>query len=220
MSLFSRALTVAFLALGLYHAPLSAAGAQGLSPDSNYENAPGSAAFLANPKSLLTTYPLGGGSLVSAVRSLVVADLQTLSSLLTLTLLATDDQKNALGTGIGLAALTILPSNPRAAGLIQIGVVSFNDPTLLAAFAAVTGNQRLAAAEPGTGGGGGSSGSGETSTSPATGGRGIAGTSFLDPSFATRNIVDVFVIPTFTNPGPIDPPTTTVGGSVSPTTTP
>jgi hypothetical protein len=216
----SRALTVVFIALGLFQAPLSAARAQGLPPSSDAANsdASGSAAFLANPSSLLTAYPLGGGGLVAAVRNLVLDDLQTLSSLLTLTLSATDEQKSAIGTGIGLAALILLPSNPRAAVVIQSGVVSFNDPTLLAAYAAVTGNQRLAAAGPGSGGGG-SPGSAETSTSPSAVSGSFGGTSFLFPNFATKNVADVFVIPTFTSFTPLDPPPpTTVGDPVSPTT--
>ncbi len=128
MVLFSRELTVVFLALGLCHAPLLPAAAQGISPDSNNASGPSTAAFLANPSSLLTAYPLGGGALVSSVRNLVVSDLQTLSTLLTLAISATDDQKNAIGTGIGLAALMLLPSNPQAASLIQSGVVGFHDP--------------------------------------------------------------------------------------------
>jgi hypothetical protein len=231
MPALSRSLTVAFMALGLFQAPLSSVGAQGLPPASNPSNpdALTSAAFLADPSSLLAAYPLGGGGLVSAVRNLVVGDLKTLSSLLTLTLSATDDQKNAIGTGLGLAALVLLPTNPQAASVIQSGLVSFNDPTLLAAYAAVTGNQRLATAGPGAGGGGGSPGSGEASTSPQTGGSGITSASFLFPSFGTKNIADVFVIPpipTFTASTPTDPsdpsdppdPPTTVGDPVSATT--
>jgi hypothetical protein len=220
MSALSRSLTAAFMALGLIQVPPFSVGAQGLPPASNPGNpeAGTSAAFLADTSSLLAAYPLGGSGLVSAVRNLVVDDLKTLSSLLTLTLSATDDQKSAIGTGLGLAALILLPTNQQAANIIQTGLVSFNDPTLLAAYAAVTGNQHLAAAGPG--GGGGSSGSAETSTTPQTPGGGITGISLLFPNFGTKNVADVFVIPpipTFTAFTPTDPPTT-VGHSVSPTT--
>src|SRR5271170_5941147 len=110
----SLSLTVAFMTLGLFQAPAASVSAQSLPPTSNSTDADGinSAAFLADPSSLLSDYPLGGGGLVSAVRNLVVSDLKTLSTLLTLSLSATDDQKSAIGTGVGLAALILLPNNP------------------------------------------------------------------------------------------------------------
>ena len=212
-----RALTVVVLALGLCPAPFSAVRAQDISTAPAPGTSDPTAAFLADPSSLLTTYPLGGGDLVSATRNLVSADLKTLSTLLTLTLSANDDQKNAIGTGIGLAALALLPTKPQASTVIQTALLSFNDPILTAAYAAVTGNQHLTAAAPGAGGGG-SPGSAETSTSPQGASGGIAGNSLLFPNFATKNIPDTFVIPnipTFTVSPPSDPPTT-VGGSVSP----
>ena len=119
--------------------------------------------FVANPGALLTLYPLGGGSMVSDVRDLVTADMQTVDPLLSLVATANSEQKNALGTGLGLAALDLARSNPQAASVIQNALVRLNDPTLLAAYAAVTGNQRLAAAGPGAGAGGG----GESATGGA-----------------------------------------------------
>ena len=119
--------------------------------------------FLANPGALLTLYPLGGGSMVSDVQDLAQADMRTLDPLLSLVATANDQQKNALGTGLGLAALELERSNPQAASIIQNALVRLNDPTLLAAYAAVTGNQRLAAAGPGAGAGGG----GESATQGA-----------------------------------------------------
>jgi hypothetical protein len=231
-----RTAPIAALALALLTALICPGAAQGAAGGPTSSTASGALnpdalavqAFLANPSSLLTAYPLGGGGMVSTTRTLVLTDLKTLNSLLTLASSATVDQKNAIGTGIGLAALVLLPSNPQAGALIQNALVVLNDQTILAAYAAVTGNQHLAAAGPG-GGGGGSSGSAETSTSPQpTGGSGFAGNSLPYPSFATKNVPDFFVIPpipTFTASTPTDPPgdpptdpPTTVNGSVSPST--
>jgi hypothetical protein len=168
--------------------------------------------FLSNPTLFLSGYPFGGGDLVSAVRHLTSADLSTLEPLLSLAATATGDQKNAIGTGIGLAALSFLPANPQAASIIQSALARLNDPVVLAAYAAVTGNQHLTAAGPG---GGGSPGSAETGTGTTTGGGGFASSSALYPNFDTPNVPDTFTIPNITAGTPVTGPTT-VGGSVSP----
>jgi hypothetical protein len=184
---------------------VSPAGAQN-SPPGN-QSPPSShstisvADFVANPGALLTLYPLGGGSMVSDVRDLVTADMQTLDPLLSLVATANSDQKNAEGTGFGLAALDLERSNPQAATTIQNALVRLNDPTLLAAYAAVTGNQRLAAAGPGAGAGGG----GESATGGAGVNGGIGGPTFLFPDFATRNVADSFSFPNVTGGTPGTP---------------
>jgi hypothetical protein len=188
-------------------------GALMLSPASAQNSPPGNqgppsshstisvADFVANPGALLTLYPLGGGSMVSDVRDLVTADMQTLDPLLSLVATANSEQKNALGTGFGLAALDLERSNPQAASVIQNALVRLNDPTLLAAYAAVTGNQRLAAAGPGAGAGGG----GESATGGAGVNGGIGGPTFLFPDFATKNVADTFSFPTVTGGTPGTP---------------
>jgi hypothetical protein len=172
------------------------------------------ATFLANPSGLLTTYPQGGGSMVAAVTGLVQADLGTLGALTGLAATANQDQKNAIGSGIGLAALELIRTNPQAGQIIQDAIVKLNDPTILAAYAAVTGNQRLAAAGPG---GGGSAGAGESATGTATANGGIGGPSVFALSFGTPNVADAFNIPSFTSSTP-GTPTTSVGTSVSSST--
>jgi hypothetical protein len=157
--------------------------------------------FLANPGALLTLYPLGGGSMVADVRDLAQADMRTLDPLLSLVATANTEQKNALGTGLGLAALELERNNPQAATIIQIALVRLNDPTLLAAYAAVTGNQRLAAAGPGGGAGGG----GESATGNAAPNGGINGPTFLFPNFSTANTADTFTFPTVTGGTPGTP---------------
>jgi hypothetical protein len=210
MSSILRAFAVA-LSLGALM--LSPAGAQN-SPQGN-QSPPSShsaisvADFVANPGALLTLYPLGGGSMVSDVQDLVTADMQTVDPLLSLVATANSEQKNALGTGLGLAALDLARSNPQAASAIQNALVRLNDPTLLAAYAAVTGNQRLAAAGPGAGAGGG----GESATGGAGINGGIGGPTFLFPSFGTTNTADTFTFPTVTGGTPGSSPS---GGPVSP----
>jgi hypothetical protein len=202
MSSILRAFAVVF-SLGALM--LSPAGAQN-SPQGN-QSPPSShsvisvADFVANPGALLTLYPLGGGSMVSDVRDLVQTDMQTLNPLLSLVATANSEQKNALGTGFGLAALDLERSNPQAALVIQNALVRLNDPTLLAAYAAVTGNQRLAAAGPGAGAGGG----GESATGGAGVNGGIGGPSFLFPDFATPNVADSFSLPIVTGGTPGTP---------------
>ena len=159
------------------------------------------ASFLANPGALLTLYPLGGGSMVTDVRDLAQADMRTLDPLLSLVATANEQQKNALGTGLGLAALELERSNPQAASIIQTALVRLNDPTLLAAYAAVTGNQRLAAAGPGAGAGGG----GESATGGAGINGGIGGPTVIFPDFATKNTADSFTFPTVTGGTPGTP---------------
>jgi hypothetical protein len=123
--------------------------------------------------------------------------------LLSLVATANSEQKNALGTGLGLAALDLARSNPQAASVIQNALVRLNDPTLLAAYAAVTGNQRLAAAGPGAGAGGG----GESATGGAGVNGGIGGPTFLFPNFGTANVADTFSFPTVTGGTPGTPNT-------------
>ena len=106
-----------------------------------------------------------------------------------------------LGRTLGLAALDLARSNPQAASVIQNALVRLNDPTLLAAYAAVTGNQRLAAAGPGAGAGGG----GESATGGAGVNGGIGGPTFLFPDFGTKNVADTFSFPTVTGGTPGTP---------------
>ena len=165
--------------------------------------------FLANPSNLLMQYPLGGGSMVSDVSSLVEADIQTVNPLVGLVPSANADQKNALGTGLGLAALGLVGANPQAATLIQNALVALNDPTVLAAYVAVTGNQHLTAAGPGAG----SPGGGESATGSAAPSGGIGTPSSLFPNFGTVNIADSFNFPSVTGGTPGTPPNLPVSPS-------
>lgn len=219
----SRILPIVASAIGLM-IMVAPAGAQAPGPggpgtplsDQN-NSGPNLAAFLADPTSLLARYPNGGGSMVADVRDLAQADLSTVNVLLSLIPSANTDQKTAIGTGLGLAALALVKTNPQAGTIIQDALVKLNDPTILTAYAAVTGNQRLAAAGPG--GGGGSAGAGESATGTAGASGGISSPSSLFPNFDTANTADSFTFPTFTGstPGTGTTTTTTVSTSVSPT---
>jgi hypothetical protein len=190
----TRRTPVAVLLLGLVLMPWSTAHAQGNPPGQNQ-----------GASSLLSRYPLGGGALVADCRDLLLADLTSLDAILGLARTATTDQRNALGTCLGLAALELAKTNQQASNTLQNAVVSLGDQVVLAAYIAVTGNEQLAAAGPGSGGGA------ETSTVPSTVSGGIAGPSVLAPSFGTRNFADVFILPVFTTSGPGTPPGTPSG---------
>jgi hypothetical protein len=199
MSSILRAFAVVFSLGALMLSPAVAQNSpQGNQSPPSSHSAISVADFVANPGALLALYPLGGGSMVSDVRDLVTADMQTVDPLLSLVATANSEQKNALGTGFGLAALDLERGNPQAASVIQNALVRLNDPTLLAAYAAVTGNQRLAAAGPGSGAGGG----GESATGGAGINGGIGGPTFIFPDFATRNVADTFSFPIITGGTP------------------
>lgn len=173
-------------------------------PAANNQGSPASsqavASFLANTAALLSRNPDGGGTMVSEVRDLVTGDLGTVSALLALAPRATLDQRIAIGTGLGLAALILVRSNPQAGTTIQNAILSLADVSLTQAYAAVTGNQNIAAAGPG-GGGGGSAGAGESATGGSTPNGGITGASVFAPNYATTNVADAFTTPGFTTSG-------------------
>lgn len=158
--------------------------------------------FLANPGALLEHYPFGGGSIVSTVRDLVMADPSTLNAVLSLIPKANLDQKNAIGNGLGLAALELARRDLKDATTVQQAIVRLDDPIVLAAYAAVTGDQNLAAAGPGGGGGGSPGGGGESETDPPTATGGAADTPSFSLNTAVDNIPDTYTIPTITAASP------------------
>lgn len=187
---------------------------------SSSQNSDAVAAFLADPASLLALYPRGGGSMVADVRDFVVADLQVLDPLLALVPNANRDQKNAIGTGLGLAAMSLVRTNPKAGTIIQQALAKLDDKVLIAAYIAVTGDEQLAAAGPGAGG---SPGAGESATGSSSPTGGIGGVSALYPNFATINTPDTFTFPTLTTTSltpstPSSPPKNpSISNPVSPT---
>jgi hypothetical protein len=113
------------------------------------------AQFLANPSALLTSNPNGGGTLVSAIRNLVLADPSTLNSIISLLSTASSAQQTAIGSGLGQAAQALVRTNPTVATQIQDAVQASGVQTAMTAYAAATGNTETASTGGGGGGGGG-----------------------------------------------------------------
>jgi hypothetical protein len=128
--------------------------------------------FQANPGNVLANFQQGGPLLISLIRQLALADQADLPLIIGLLANANAEQATAIGTGLGQAALASVTTNQSYAFDIQRDVGAANNPTSALAFAAVLGDQQLAAAGPGVGGGGGG---GESATGSSSGGGGGGG---------------------------------------------
>ena len=95
--------------------------------------------FLKNPNGLLSAYEDGGGLLVSAVRDLVASDNSALYLVVKLLASANSRQREAIGSGLGLAAQTCLVSEQAYAGQIQASLLETADTIALTAFVASVG---------------------------------------------------------------------------------
>jgi hypothetical protein len=123
------------------------------------------AQFTADPALLLSQYGNGGPQMISLVRDLVASDPQALPLILDLVPHANEAQLQAIGTALGEAALACVRPDQAFANDIQQMVVAINNRTLHVAFAAVLGDQNLAAVDPGgVGGGGGPTGDPSTTS--------------------------------------------------------
>jgi hypothetical protein len=111
--------------------------------------------FQANPAGVLSKFPNGGPVLISLIRQLALADQANLPLIIQLLSSANSDQANAIGTGLGQAALASVTNNPTYANEIQTELVAANNQPAALAFAAIMGNQAIGAAGGGGGGGGG-----------------------------------------------------------------
>jgi hypothetical protein len=96
-------------------------------------------AFLKNPNGLLSAYEDGGGLLVSVVRDLVASDNSALSLVVGLLASANPRQREAIGSGLGLAAQICLVPEQAYAGQIQASLVETADTVALTAFVASVG---------------------------------------------------------------------------------
>ena len=96
--------------------------------------------------------------MISMVRDLIASDPATLPLVLDLSAHGNPDQINAIGTGLGQAALVCSRIDQLFANEIQQMVAASNNRSLVLAFTEVLGDQQLAAAEGGGGGGGGGGG--------------------------------------------------------------
>jgi|HubBroStandDraft_3_1064219.scaffolds.fasta_scaffold22634_2 hypothetical protein len=138
--------------------------------------------FQANPAQILASYPDGGPLLISLIRELAVADQADLPLIIGLLANANVDQANAIGTGLGQAALASVTTNQAYANAIQIALAAANNQTASLAYAAVMGGQTIGATGAGGGGGGGGGGP----VNPSTTGGGGGGGGSLSLSTSTR----------------------------------
>jgi hypothetical protein len=114
--------------------------------------------FRSDPAQLLSEHPRGGGRMISMVRDLVASDPAALPLVLDLSANGNPDQINAIGTGLGQAALVCSRTDQLFANEIQQMVAASNNRSLVLAFTEVLGDQQLSDAGPGGGGGGGGGG--------------------------------------------------------------
>lgn len=120
--------------------------------------------FVKNPSSIL--FESGGGErpnadVVSDIRDMTISDPATLPVIIGL--LKTDPLpsaglQRAIGTGLGLAQDVCLRPDPNFAAEIQVQLAQTNSDEAKQQYAAVTGNQKIAAASTGSASGGASGG--------------------------------------------------------------
>ena len=139
--------------------------------------------FQANPAQVLANNTTGGAILISLIRQLAIGDHADLPLIIGLLATANTDQANAIGTGLGQAALASVTADQAYANAIQTALAAANNPTASLAFAAVMGDQGTGAT--GAGGGGGGGGGGPVNQNTAGGGGG--GTTSLNTSTQTTS---------------------------------
>ena len=98
------------------------------------------AQFRADPGELQSKYPNGGARMISMVRDLVASDSAMLPHVLDLSANSNADQINAIGAGLGQAALVCARGDPTFANEIHQMVAVVNNQPLTVTFAAVVGN--------------------------------------------------------------------------------
>jgi hypothetical protein len=168
--------------------------------------------FKADPTKLLDLAPNRTAELISKVRDLAASDPTTLPLILNLIATADPTQIDAIGTGLGQAALTCVRTDQAYANEIQQAVAGQSNDALTLAFAAVLGDKPIGAVGGGGGGGGGP-------TDPLFGiARGSGGSSSALASFGTSNREpNFFTLSSISGIGPGVPGNTTITiTSVSP----
>lgn len=126
--------------------------------------------FKSSPASLLTKYPDGGPQLISSVRDLGASDPSTLPALVGLLKdpAIKTSQMQAIVAGLAQLARLAARTDQAFADEIQRAIAGTNNPQVIAAYQAATGDVAIAA----TGGGG--AGGGGTGTGGSTGSGGFA----------------------------------------------
>jgi hypothetical protein len=123
--------------------------------------------FVNDPGRLLNQFPDGGPQMIPLIRDLVASDPGSLPLILSLNAKANADQIQAIGTGLGQAALVCSrTAQPFASEILRMTMTADNQP-LSQAFSAVMGDLFLSSPGPDGGAGGGG---GPTMSSGGTGG--------------------------------------------------
>jgi len=124
--------------------------------------------FKGAPATLLQQYPDGGPQLISRVRDLGASDPTTVPGLIELLKnpATTKDQLRAIVAGLAQVARMAAQTDQAFANEIQAAVAGTNNPDVIAAYQAATGDVAIAAAG-GPGGGGTGSGGPTTNFSSA-----------------------------------------------------
>ena len=111
--------------------------------------------FINEPEKLLTQFPNGGPQMISLIRDLVASEPGTLPLITELNTRANAEQVQAIGTGLGQAALVCAHTAQAFSEEIQRVTIAANNKPLTQAFGAVMGNQFLGQTAPAGGGGAG-----------------------------------------------------------------
>ncbi|MET4118630.1 hypothetical protein ABIB85_005376 [Bradyrhizobium sp. JR1.5] len=164
--------------------------------------------FKATPGALLTQYP-AGAQLISRVRDLGASDPTTVPALIALLKdpATTKDQIRAITAGLAQLARMAAVADQAFANEIQAAIAGTNNPDVIAAYQAATGDVAIAAAGGGAGGGGSGAGGPTGAGGFANGGQGGTLGTFGGLHYATQ------VNPNASN-GVTG--TTNAGGNVSP----
>jgi hypothetical protein len=112
--------------------------------------------FSLEPSKLLQRFPEGGAAMISLIRDLVASSPSTLQKIMSLVANSNDDQRKALGTGLGQASVICLRTDQPYATEIQRAVAEIGNGVVTLAFASATGDRPIGAIG---GGGAGSPGS-------------------------------------------------------------
>ncbi|MCK1325068.1 MULTISPECIES: hypothetical protein [unclassified Bradyrhizobium] len=142
--------------------------------------------FKATPGTLLTQFP-AGAQLISRVRDLGASDPTTVPALIALLKdpATTKDQIRAITAGLAQLARMAAVADQAFATEIQAAIAGTNNPDVIAAYQAATGDVAIAAAGGGAGGGGGSGAGGPIGNPGNTGGANNGAPSFGGLHYAT-----------------------------------
>ncbi|MBO4227978.1 hypothetical protein [Bradyrhizobium neotropicale] len=123
--------------------------------------------FKGAPASLLQQFPIGGAQMISRVRDLGASDPSTLPGLIGLLKdsATTKDQMTAIVAGLAQVARMAAQTDQAFATEIQTAIAGTNNPDVIAAYQAATGDVAIAATGGGAGAGGGTGAGGATGTS-------------------------------------------------------